>query len=179
VQAPNIGAEIAAKAPPDGYTIFLGNVAHTINVTLYRKLSYDIVSDFAPITLLAFTPNILVVHPSVPVKFVKMKLKRMGGIDQTLAASERAWQLGLSVCLDDGVATEIGCWMEACIARLAISTAGEMNGFLKPKVRLFVDPLPYEAAAIVLKPGFWPVIDRKVLAAHTIAVEKFATVRVA
>jgi tripartite-type tricarboxylate transporter receptor subunit TctC len=67
----NIGAEIAAKAPPDGYTALMGNIAHAINVTLYSKLSYDFVKDFAPVTLLASTPNILVVHPSIPVKSIK------------------------------------------------------------------------------------------------------------
>lgn len=67
----NIGAEIAAKAPPDGYTVLMGNVSHAINVTLYSKLNYDLVKDFAPVSLLASTPNILVVHPSVPAKSVK------------------------------------------------------------------------------------------------------------
>src|SRR5215470_17423135 len=47
----NIGAEIAAKAPPDGYTVLMGNVSHAINVTLYSKLNYDLVKDFAPISL--------------------------------------------------------------------------------------------------------------------------------
>ena len=67
----NIGAEIAAKAPPDGYTLLMGTVAHAINVTLYRKLQYDFVRDFAPVTMLGITPNIVVVHPSVPAKSVK------------------------------------------------------------------------------------------------------------
>jgi tripartite-type tricarboxylate transporter receptor subunit TctC len=67
----NIGAEIAAKALPDGYTALMGNIAHAINVTLYNKLAYDFVRDFAPVSLLASTPNILVVHPSVPAKTVK------------------------------------------------------------------------------------------------------------
>ncbi len=67
----NIGAEIAAKSPPDGYTLLMGNIAHAINVSLYSKLSYDLVKDFAPVTLLASTPNILVVHPSVPARSVK------------------------------------------------------------------------------------------------------------
>jgi len=67
----NLGAEIAAKSPPDGYTLFMGNVAHTINVSLYSRLNYDLARDFAPVTLLASTPNILVVHPSLPVKSVK------------------------------------------------------------------------------------------------------------
>jgi tripartite-type tricarboxylate transporter receptor subunit TctC len=67
----NIGAEVAARSAPDGYTILLGNVAHAFNVSLYKKLSYDIVKDFAPVSMLASTPNILVVHPSVPVKSVR------------------------------------------------------------------------------------------------------------
>jgi tripartite-type tricarboxylate transporter receptor subunit TctC len=67
----NIGAEIAAKSAPDGYTVLMGNVSHAINVTLYSKLNYDLIKDFAPVSLLASTPNILVVHPSVPAKSVK------------------------------------------------------------------------------------------------------------
>ena len=67
----NIGAEIAAKSPPDGHTLLVGNVAQAFNVTLYSKLSYDLVRDFAPVSLLASTPNILVVHLSVPIKSVK------------------------------------------------------------------------------------------------------------
>ena len=47
----NLGAEIAAKAAPDGYTLFMGTPAHAINTSLYRRLNYDIVKDFAPISL--------------------------------------------------------------------------------------------------------------------------------
>lgn len=67
----NIGAEVAAKSPPDGYTLFMGNVAHTINVTLYSRLNYDLLRDFAPVTMLGLTPNLIVVHPSVPAHTVK------------------------------------------------------------------------------------------------------------
>lgn len=67
--AGNIGAEVVAKAAPDGYTILLGNIAtHGINPSLYKKLPYDPIQDFAPITLLASVPPVLVVHPSVPAK---------------------------------------------------------------------------------------------------------------
>jgi tripartite-type tricarboxylate transporter receptor subunit TctC len=68
----NIGTDIVAKAAPDGYTILMGTVGtHGINVSLYSKLPYDAVRDFAPVTLVATVPNVLVVHPSVPVKSVK------------------------------------------------------------------------------------------------------------
>ena len=68
----NIGADLVAKAPADGYTILMGAVStHAINVTLYSKLPYDPVRDFAPITLITSVPNVLVVHPSVPAISVK------------------------------------------------------------------------------------------------------------
>jgi tripartite-type tricarboxylate transporter receptor subunit TctC len=66
----NIGAEIAAHSAPDGYTIVMANIAHAVNMTLYKNRGYDLVHDFAPVTLLAATPNILVVHPSVAAKSV-------------------------------------------------------------------------------------------------------------
>lgn len=68
----NIGTELAARAVPDGYTLLMGNVApNAVNVSLFRKLGFDPVRDFAPVSLVAITPNILVAHPSLPVKTVK------------------------------------------------------------------------------------------------------------
>ena len=67
----NIGAELVARATPDGYTIFLGGTPTTVNVTLYKKLPFDVIADFAPITLTTTAPNLLVVHPSLPVRTVK------------------------------------------------------------------------------------------------------------
>jgi len=68
----NIGTELAARAVPDGYTVLMGNVApNAINVSLFRNLPYDPVADFAPVTLVASTPNILVVHPTTPARTVK------------------------------------------------------------------------------------------------------------
>ena len=67
----NIGAELVAKAPPDGYTMLMGTVGtHSINASLYAKMPYDHVRDFAPVILVAAVPNVLVVHPSVPVNSV-------------------------------------------------------------------------------------------------------------
>jgi tripartite-type tricarboxylate transporter receptor subunit TctC len=68
----NPGSDYVAKAAPDGYNIVVGTVGtHSINGSLYAKLPYDMVKDFAPITLLATTPNMLVVHNGVPAKNVK------------------------------------------------------------------------------------------------------------
>ncbi len=67
----NLGNELAARAVPDGYTLLMGAAAMAINVTLYRSLAYDPVKDFTPVTLLATSPNIVVVHPSLPVKSIK------------------------------------------------------------------------------------------------------------
>jgi tripartite-type tricarboxylate transporter receptor subunit TctC len=68
----NIGADLVAKAAPDGYTILLGALStHAVNPSLYAKMPYDAVKDFAPITLIAVTPNVLVVNASSPVQNVK------------------------------------------------------------------------------------------------------------
>ena len=68
----NIGSAAVAKAPPDGYTLLMATTGtHTINPGLYKNMPFDAVRDFAPITLIASVPNILVVHPDVPAKSVK------------------------------------------------------------------------------------------------------------
>jgi len=67
-----LGTEIAARAPADGYTLFMGNNStHGSNPALYAKLPYDAIKDFAPIILVVSTPYVLNVHPSLPVKTVK------------------------------------------------------------------------------------------------------------
>lgn len=67
----NIGAEIVAKAAPDGYTVLFQSASLAVNQTLYRKLNYSAVRDLAPVLLVSSTPLVLVVHPSVPAKSVK------------------------------------------------------------------------------------------------------------
>jgi len=69
--AGNLGAELAVKAPPDGYTLLMGNISHSISMTLYSKLRYDIVRDFAPVTSLAHGSFTLAAHPSLPARSVK------------------------------------------------------------------------------------------------------------
>jgi tripartite-type tricarboxylate transporter receptor subunit TctC len=67
----NIGMEVCAKSPPDGYTVCIMTVAQAIAPAIYRKLGFDPVKDFAHVTLAAQLPSMLTVHPSLPVKTVK------------------------------------------------------------------------------------------------------------
>jgi tripartite-type tricarboxylate transporter receptor subunit TctC len=68
----NIGSDLVAKAPNDGYTLLMGTVGtHAINPGLYAKMPYDHIRDFVPIVLVAGVPNVLVVHPSVPANSVR------------------------------------------------------------------------------------------------------------
>ena len=68
----NVGAEVAAKSPPDGYTLLMGAIStHSINASLYSKLAFDPVKDFAPITQASIIPLVINAHPSLPVVNVK------------------------------------------------------------------------------------------------------------
>ena len=69
--ATNIGSELVAKAAPDGYTLLMGGASNAINMSLYQKLPYDTLRDFAPVSLCVKGANVLAVHPSLPVKNVK------------------------------------------------------------------------------------------------------------
>ena len=71
----NVASEVAAKAAPDGYTLLLTSPTIVISPSLFQKLDYDTFRDFAPITLLATVPNVIVVHPSVPAKSLDALVK--------------------------------------------------------------------------------------------------------
>ena len=66
-----MGGEVVARAKPDGYTLLMGISTLAINPAIYKKVPYDALTDFAPISLVVTLPNILVVHPSLGVKSVK------------------------------------------------------------------------------------------------------------
>lgn len=82
--AGQIGSEIVAKSPPDGYTVMVQSTTHVANAHLYKKLNYDVLKDFIGLTSLARQVGILVVHPSMPVKtggqFIALAKKRPGEI---------------------------------------------------------------------------------------------------
>ena len=113
------------------------------------------------------------------VGFCKLKLKRFGGLDLLREALDLVRAYNMEPVLGDGLSSEIACWMEACVASVTIRNAGEFNGFLKPKVRLFAEPLPFQSGDLVLAPGYFPSIDREVLATHEIACERFSRSAVA
>lgn len=80
----NLGTELAAKAPNDGYTILWGTVANAISATLYPKLSYNFTRDFAPITLVAKTPLVLVANKSLPASNVPQLITHAKGRSEKL-----------------------------------------------------------------------------------------------
>ena len=85
----NIGSELAAKSPPDGYTWLMINNAQAANVSLYKNLTYDLLRDFAPVTLVETSPHVIVVHPSLPVgslsDLVRLAKSRPGQLDYASA----------------------------------------------------------------------------------------------
>lgn len=113
------------------------------------------------------------------VGYCKLKLKRFGGLARLRDALLKVRAVGLRPVLGDGLGCEVSCWMEACIARDTIDNAGEFNGFLKPRARLFDPPLIFEAGALILPVGYEPRVERAALARHTIAEERFAPAAVA
>ncbi len=107
------------------------------------------------------------------VGYVKLKLKRFGGIERLHAALIKARELGLKPVLGDGLGSEPMCWMEACVARSTIDNASEFNGFLKLKDRLFAPPLCFDEGDIVLKASDRPAFDRKQLDRLTVECLRF------
>ncbi len=108
------------------------------------------------------------------VGFCKLKLKRFGGLSPLAEALAAVRTCGMEPVLGDGLGTELSCWMEACVATKTIRNAGEFNGFLKPKLRLFAEPLQFAAGELIFSAGFRPTLDRDLMAAHEIVRERHA-----
>ena len=105
--AGNLGAAVAAEAPADGYTMLMANIVHSISVTLYRRLNYNFVKDFAPVTQLASGSFTLAVHPSLPVKSVK---------ELIALAKKRPGQLNVATA---GAAIQLSAKLPAAWARFS------------------------------------------------------------
>jgi L-alanine-DL-glutamate epimerase-like enolase superfamily enzyme len=106
-------------------------------------------------------------------RYVKVKLMKLVTLDALAAAIARIRALGMKPVLGNGVACDLGCWMEACVAAHTIDNAGEMNGFLKARGDVLDAPLRFEDGAIVLAPGFAPRLDRDGLARFRVATAGF------
>ncbi|MDB5927503.1 MAG: transporter substrate-binding protein [Betaproteobacteria bacterium] len=108
----NIGAELVARSAPDGYVTMLGDIGTlTISPAIYPKLTFDPAKDFAPVTMVAYSPHILCVHPSVPVKTVKeliaLAKSRPGKLNYAAASLGGAPHLaGIEFALRTGVSWE-------------------------------------------------------------------------
>jgi o-succinylbenzoate synthase len=107
-------------------------------------------------------------------RYIKLKLMKLVTLERLRSAIRRVEALGMRAVLGNGVACDVGCWMEACVAARLIDNAGEMNGFLKPRERLLTEPLPFEDGAIVLAPGFQPRVDRDRIARYRVDAVAFS-----
>jgi tripartite-type tricarboxylate transporter receptor subunit TctC len=98
-----LGCDIVAKANPDGYTTLLGNISMAFNTAIYKKLPYDAIKDFAPITLATDQPNILVAHPSLPAKsfteFLSLASSQPGKFTYGSAGSGSGTHLAMELLL--------------------------------------------------------------------------------
>lgn len=108
--------------------------------------------------------------------FVKVKLMKFAGIAALEASIARIRELGMQPVLGNGVATDVCCWMESCVAARSIDNAGEMNGFRKARRMLFAEPLGFERGEIVVRPGV-PALDGDAVESYTCERGAFDAVR--
>lgn len=106
--------------------------------------------------------------------FVKLKLMKLAGIDALCAGLERIRALGMEPVLGNGVAGDIGCWMELCVAKDLIRNAGEMNGFLRPQAALVSEQLAVRDGCAILPARYRPALDRDAVDFHTVVSQRFS-----
>lgn len=102
-------------------------------------------------------------------RYIKVKLMKLCSLERLEAAIARIRSLGMVPVLGNGVAADVGCWMEACIAARHIDNAGEMNGFLKPRARLLADRLVFREGGIEIPARWRPRLDLDALERHRLA----------
>ncbi len=106
--------------------------------------------------------------------YIKLKLMKAGGLDALGHGLKQIRGLGMTPVLGNGVASDPGCWMEACAARRLIDNAGEMNGFLKPETGIFAEALAVSGGSVVLEPGAPALKPADDLSALAIATAVFS-----
>lgn len=110
---------------------------------------------------------------AIGASFVKLKLMKCGSLDNLQRGIGLIRDCGMQPVLGNGVASDIGCWMEACVASKLISNAGEMNGFLRQAEALACPPQPVENGAMVLTANGAPQLDEAILAPVTLESVRF------
>lgn len=105
-------------------------------------------------------------------KYIKVKLMKFGTMKNLVDSILLIKKLGMKAVLGNGVATDIGCWMEAIVAAKHIENAGEMNGFLKPKNSILINPLTFSDGSIGLHKDYKPILNMDVIDNSTIDSEK-------
>jgi L-alanine-DL-glutamate epimerase-like enolase superfamily enzyme len=109
--------------------------------------------------------------------FVKLKISKLTGVDMLKEGLDRIRERGMVPVLGNGAASDIGCFVEACIARVTIDNAGENNGYLKNSEHLFVEKLPFRNGNIILTPDFKPELDYGTIKRLKLDEARFAPVR--
>lgn len=109
--------------------------------------------------------------------FVKLKISKLAGVARLARGLHRLRELGITPVLGNGAASDVGCLVEACVARDTVDNAGENNGFLKNRAQLLAQPLRFEGGAIVLEPDFSTELDRAAVERHSREHKRFAAVR--
>jgi len=104
-------------------------------------------------------------------RFIKLKLMKLGSLEALGRSLERIRALGMAPVLGNGVACDLGCWMEACVAARHIDNAGEMNGFLRARAGLLTAGLEVREGALLIKPGYTPVLARERLQPYVVATQ--------
>lgn len=107
-------------------------------------------------------------------RFIKLKLMKVGGLSRLVKALDYIRAHEMEPVLGNGVAGDIGCWMEACVASQMVSTTGEMNGSLKPICSLLKTPLTIAEGHVVLEPGYAPELDLNAVSAVTVDTAAYA-----
>ncbi len=104
---------------------------------------------------------------------IKLKLMKAGGLDALASGLRHIQSRGMRPVLGNGVAGDVGCWMEACVGAEILDNAGEMNGFLKPIHRLFEVPMHLDSGELVMEAGGEVVADREAIAAYTLEAREY------
>jgi L-alanine-DL-glutamate epimerase-like enolase superfamily enzyme len=104
--------------------------------------------------------------------YIKVKLMKLGTLEALGLAIERIRELGMRPVLGNGVACDLGCWLEGLVAARHIDNAGEMNGFLKARSPLLAAPLVVRDGALQLEAGYVPRLDPECMARYR--VDSFA-----